>query len=171
MTAYVALLRAVNVGGTGTLTMPMLAELCRGCGFDDVKTYAVSGNVVFRSAEPEAAVRGVLHHRLQAMAGKPIGVLVRSAGEMADVLVRNPFPGAAFHHVVALFTDDLLPLGPLCGAAGRCDEQIRLGKRELFVFYPGGTARTRLRLPAGAMGTARNLNTVGKLAAMAAALG
>ncbi len=49
MTTFVALLRAVNVGGTGKLAMRDLAALCRGAGFSDVRTYIASGNVVFTS--------------------------------------------------------------------------------------------------------------------------
>ena len=47
MMAYVALLRAVNVGGTGKLPMSELVAMCEGLGFSSVKTYIASGNVVF----------------------------------------------------------------------------------------------------------------------------
>ena len=171
MPAYVALLRAVNVGGTGKLPMTVLATLCSAAGFDQVKTYIASGNVVFRSSGPEAEVRSVLQDRLQAHAGTPVGVLVRSAAEIADVVLRNPFAGEAGSRVMALFTDAPLPADPLDGARGVLDEQVRLGKRELFVLYPSGMAKTRLRLPSEKAGTARNMNTVAKLAEMAAAIG
>ena len=55
-------------------------------------------------------------------------------------------------------------------AGGRHDEQVRLGARELFVYYPSGMAATRLRMPSEKHGTARNMNTVAKLADMSAAL-
>ena len=57
MTARVALLRAVNVGGTGKLPMALLAEMCRDAGFGDPKTYIASGNVVFDSDLDEAAAK------------------------------------------------------------------------------------------------------------------
>ncbi len=91
MNAYVALLRAVNVGGTGKLPMRELVAMCKDAGFSDTRTYIASGNAVFRSGLDEAAVRGALARRLQAYAGKPVGVLVRSASEIADVVARNPF--------------------------------------------------------------------------------
>ena len=47
----------------------------------------------------------------------------------------------------------------------------RLGARELFVFYPGGLGGSRLRLPLERTGTGRNMNTVAKLAELAAELG
>jgi uncharacterized protein (DUF1697 family) len=68
---------------------------------------------------------------------------------------------------MALFTDDKLPKHPLEGAVGIRNEDVRLGRRALFVFYPDGMARTRLRLPSERNGTARNMNTVAKLAELA----
>ena len=170
MAAYVALLRAVNVGGTGKLPMARLVEMCAEVGFLDVRTYIASGNIVFRSQAAEAEVRTALEARLGAYAGKPVGVLVRSAVEMAAVAARNPFPAAAGNRVMALFTDDPLPATPLEGASGRQSEEVRLGERELFILYPDGQADTRLRLPSMKAGTMRNMNTVAKLDAMAAEL-
>ena len=84
MNAFVALLRAVNVGGTGKLPMTELKAMCEAAGFQSVRTYIASGNVVFQSAKTEAQVKGALEAALAAYAGKPMGVLVRSAAEMAD---------------------------------------------------------------------------------------
>ena len=49
MTAWIALLRAVNVGGTGILAMSELKAMCDELGFSSAKTYIASGNVVFAS--------------------------------------------------------------------------------------------------------------------------
>src|SRR5882724_10217927 len=96
MTKFVALLRAVNVGGTGKLPMKQLAALCGGCGFDNVRTYIQSGNVVFDSSQTETAVRDALAKALtKAMGknlGKPADLVVRTAAEMRAVLKANPFP-------------------------------------------------------------------------------
>ena len=93
MKTYVALLRAVNVGGTGKLPMSTLKQMCEEVGLKQVRTYIASGNIVFKSDTEEAEIKSALEGRLQAYAGKPVGVLVRSAGEMAAVLARNPFRG------------------------------------------------------------------------------
>ncbi|WEK50986.1 MAG: DUF1697 domain-containing protein [Candidatus Kaistia colombiensis] len=170
MTGYVALLRAVNVGSTGKLPMRDLAEMCEASGFAQVRTYIASGNVVFQSRDSEDQVRSALEKRLRAYAGKNVGVVVRTATEIADVLARNPFAEAPGNRVMALFVDAPLPSDPLQGVTGAKNEQIRLGKRELFVFYPDGMATTRLRIPGEKHGTARNMNTVAKLAEMTAAL-
>jgi uncharacterized protein (DUF1697 family) len=105
MTAFVALLRAVNVGGTGKLPMGQLARMCEAAGFTAVRTYIASGNVVFGSKESEAAVEARLERTLHAYAGKPVGVLVRTAAEIAEVLAKNPFPRAAPNRTVAIFLD------------------------------------------------------------------
>jgi len=170
MTGYVALLRAVNVGGTGTLPMSTQTNLCEAAGFAQVQTYIANGNVVFRSDSAKDQIRSALEDRLQGYAGKSVGVVVRTASEIADVLARNPFNDAPGNRVMALFVDGPLPGDPFDGVTGVKDEQIRLGKRELFVLYPSGMATTRLRIPSEKVGTARNMNTVAKLAEMAAAL-
>lgn len=170
MTGYVALLRAVNVGGTGKLPMSTLIDLCEAAGLAQVRTYIASGNVVFRSDRAEDQIRLALEDRLQAYAGKSVGVVVRTASEIADVLARSPFKDAPGNRVMALFVDGPLPADAFDGVTGARDEQICLGKRELFVLYPSGMATTRLRIPSEKTGTARNMNTVAKLAEMAAAL-
>jgi uncharacterized protein (DUF1697 family) len=171
MTAYVALLRAVNVGGTGKLPMSDLKALCDAQGFAAAKTYIASGNVVFRSAESEAAVKAALEAALAGYAGKPVGVCVRTADEMTEVLAANPFPNAAPNRVVAIFLDGAPPADALAHAKGLAGEEMALGRREIYVRYGEGMAGSKLRIPAAAAGTSRNINTIGKLAQMAAALG
>src|SRR5262245_10430491 len=103
MSAFVALLRAVNVGGTGKLPMSELKAMCEELGFGAVRTYIASGNVVFTSRKSEAAIKSALEKRLEAYAGKPLGVMVRSAAEMAQVLAENPFQKAAPNRTMAIF--------------------------------------------------------------------
>lgn len=170
MTTFIALLRAVNVGGTGTLPMTELAAMCEAAGHKGVKTYIASGNVVFASTKSEAAVKADLEARLAAYAGKPVGVLVRTAAEMAAVCDGNPFPDAPGNRSVAIFLDEPPPADALSRATGVQGEAMRLGEREIYVLYDEGMGNSKLRIPAAKAGTARNLNTVAKLAAMAAAL-
>ena len=166
--AWVALLRAVNVGGTGKLPMTELTAMCTAAGFTSVRTWIASGNVVFNAAVDEAEVKRRLEASLHAYAGKPVGVLVRSAAEMAAVLAANPFPDAAPNRTVAIFLDAPPPADTLERLANVKDEVVRLGTREIYVSYGSGMGDSRLRIPAAAHGTARNMNTVAKLAAMAA---
>jgi uncharacterized protein (DUF1697 family) len=171
MTKYVALLRAINVGGTGKLPMADLKAMCEEAGFAHVQTYIASGNVVFESKASEAKVKAALEKRLHAYAGKPVGVVVRTAAEMAAVVKANPFPEASPSQAVAIFLDRPPTADALTQAVGVNDEKMRLGKREIFVHFPSGQGRSKLRIPAAKAGTARNMNTVAKLADMAAKIG
>ncbi len=164
MTPYVALLRAVNVGGTGKLPMEDLRALCAAAGFAHVRTYIASGNVVFRSDAPEAAVKARLEEALLRYAGKPVGVAVRTGAEMASVLAANPFPSAAPNRTVAIFLDAPPPADLLAGVTGLQTEEIAAGVREIYVRYGEGMGASKLNIPAARAGTARNMNTVAKLA-------
>ena len=168
MGAFVALLRAVNVGGTGKLPMSDLKALCEELGFGAVRTFIASGNVVFTSRKSESAIKAALEKQLAVYAGKPVGVLIRSAAEMAQVLADNPFPKAAPNRVMALFLDQAPPADTLAGLRGRRDEQIQLGRREIYIHYGQGMGTSKLVIPAARTGTARNMNTVATLAKMAA---
>ena len=170
MAAFIALLRAVNVGGTGKLPMSDLKAMCEALGFEKVRTYIASGNVVFTSRKSESAVKAALEKQLAGYAGKPVGVLVRSAAEMADVLAANPFPKAPANRTVAVFLDEAPPADTIGKARGLGDEKIKLGRREIYIAYGDGMANSKLVIPAAKDGTARNMNTVAKLAAMAAEL-
>ena len=170
MAAYVALLRAVNVGGTGKLPMSDLKGLCEEAGFGKVRTYIASGNVVFESRETESQIKAALESALVAYAGKPVGVLVRTAAEMAQVLAGNPFPEAPSNRTVAIFLDGPPPADTLERISGVDDEEVRLGQREIYVHYGENMGRSKLKIPAAKEGTARNINTVAKLTAMAAEL-
>jgi uncharacterized protein (DUF1697 family) len=170
MQAFIALLRAVNVGGTGRLPMTELKAICEAAGFKSVRTYIASGNVVFKSSKSEAQVKALLEKALAAFAGKPVGVLVRTAAEMAAVLAGNPFPELPANLTHACFLDGAPPADTLKTIAGRNGEELRLGSREVYIYYPDGAGQSKLRIPAAKTATARNMNTVAKLAEMAGTL-
>jgi uncharacterized protein (DUF1697 family) len=166
MPCFIALLRAVNVGGTGKLPMARLKVICEEAGFAKVRTYIASGNVVFENDASETATKTALEAGLEGFAGRKIGVLVRSAVEMAAVLAGNPFGDAPGNRVMAIFLDTLPPADALEAATGMDDEEMSLGRREIYVYYPSGMGRSKLKIPAASQGTARNMNTVAKLAEM-----
>jgi len=168
MPVYVALLRAVNVGGTGKLPMAELKAMCTAAGFSKVETYIASGNVVFTSAISEAEVKAALEKRLKAYAKKPVGVAIRTAAELAAVLKANPFKKAPPNKTVAIFLNEPPPDDALKHAVGRKNEELRWGTREIYVHYPEGQGVSKLKIPAAVSGTARNMNTVAKLVAIAA---
>ena len=168
MTVYVALLRAVNVGGTGLLPMKELAALCAGLGFADARTYIQSGNVVFASPLTEREVKEALEGALAERMGKRVDVLVRTGAELRAALAANPFPEANPARVGVVF----LPEAPAPDLLDRLvipgREEVRAAGRELFIHYPDGMGQSKLKLTAALVGTTRNLNTVAKLVAMTA---
>ena len=169
MTTYVALLRAVNVGGTGKLSMQQLKELCEQLGFAKVRTYIASGNVIFESGKRERAIKTALEEALLKHLGKPVGVLVRTAAEMQQVLASNPFAKLQPNRTVAYFLDDPPPKDALRTIIGAVNEEVRLGKREIYVHYGDDMAHSKLKIRAANAGTARNMNTIAKLAELATA--
>lgn len=168
MPVFIALLRAVNVGGTGKLPMSDLKRLAEKAGFRAVRTYIASGNMVAERDGSERQAKAALEAELAAYAGKPVGVIVRTAAEMAEVAASNPFPDRPPSRTAAIFLDHPPPPGALSEAKGQANEEARLGAREIYVHYPDGMGRSRLRIPAARDGTARNMTTVATLAAMAA---
>ena len=89
---------------------------------------------------------------------------------MAEVSAKNPFPKAAPNRTMAIFLDEAPPKDTIATARGRKDEEIKLGKREIYVHYGEGMGQSKLAIPAAKTGTARNMNTVATLAKMAAEL-
>lgn len=170
MTNYISLLHAVNVGGTGKLPMTELKALCDGLGFEGARTYIASGNVVFKSDLPAAQVKAVLEQALEGHMGKAVGVQVRDHTEMQAVFDANPFEGREGSRTLAVFIDTPPPADTAATATGRGTEEIKLGAREVYVYFPDGMGRSKLKISAMKVGTGRNMNTIAKLAAMAASL-
>lgn len=168
MQTLIALLRAVNVGGTGKLPMAELRNLANAAGLSDVRTYIQSGNLICASADKPAEVKKTLEERLEAYAGKPVGIVMRTANEMQQVLDNNPFPDAEPSKVGVLFLEGPPPPQTIEGAKGQTDEEVTLGPREVYIHYPTGMGRSKLRLAAMSAGTVRNINTVSKLVKLAA---
>lgn len=172
---YVALLRAVNVGGA-KLPMAELREVCAGLGWREVETYIQSGNVVFDSDAPAAELEAALEKAVERHFGLVRPVMVRSADQWLAYASGSPFPaqereqpnylllGVAKASVAAGAAKALQD----CGAAG---EQVRQGADNLWFWYPDGSGVSKLTpaaidKAAGSPVTTRNWRTVRKLAEM-----
>nr|WP_153313453.1 DUF1697 domain-containing protein [Sinorhizobium meliloti] len=165
------MLRAVNVGGTGKLAMADLKAVCDELGFAGAKTFIQSGNVVFRSDLPEPAVQAKLEQALAAKMGKAPGVLLRSRRQLDDIAARaERFLDAKPNLLLITFLPEPPPADALDKLVAPDGEEVRIDGREIYVHYPNGSGRSKLKLPALRPGTARNLNTIRKLAEMAAAM-
>lgn len=147
--------------------MADLRSMAEEIGFENVRTYIPSGNIVFTSDRPQSEVKLALEQRLERHADKPVGVLIRSTQELWDVLIRNPFPDAERNKVGVLFFNDAPKDNAIEVSKGRSDEEIELGTKEIYVHFPSGMGRSKLRLDPMNEGTMRNLNTVAKLSTMA----
>jgi uncharacterized protein (DUF1697 family) len=163
---FVALLRAINVGGTGKLPMKELAHLCTRLGFQNIRTYIQSGNVVFQSDLSEKAIRTRLEDALTKKMGRRTDVMVRTASELRSVLKANPFPRAEPSRVGVYFQSARVEQRLLDEVVAPGGEDVRLGRREIYIHFPQGMGRSKLKLPAS-VGTIRNLNTVTRLVDLA----
>ena len=166
MTAYVALLRAVNVGGR-QLKMDDLKRVASGLGLANARTFIASGNLLFTSGMGEAALKRELQAALTDHMGKTVEVMIRTATEMDEVVAASPFGDEPGNRVVAIFFDAAPPADAIEKANNVADERLALGKREIYVHYPRGQGRSKLRLGDKAPGTARNMNSVARLAELA----
>lgn len=173
----IALLRAVNVGGTGKLPMAELREALAQAGLAEVRTVLASGNVLFSDPRAPEALEPLVEAVLRERFGLSSEVYVRTAEAWAALAEANPFPEAAaerparLHLIVGREPADLARLEALRGV-GPSGERIEAGDRALYLDYVDGVGESRLT-PAwiasrlGFQGTARNWNTVLRLAALA----
>ncbi len=178
MTIHIALLRGVNVGGRQPVAMSDLRDLLAELGFADARSLLQSGNLVFRSDARSAAG---LERMLELEAGKRLGLhtdfLVRTAKEWKEVVARNPFRKEAERdpsHLVVMFLKSATNVKDVKAAqtAIAGPEIISADGRQVYIVYPSGIGRSRLsntflERKLGIRGTARNWNTVIKLAALA----
>jgi uncharacterized protein (DUF1697 family) len=167
-TTFIALLRGINVGGSGILPMKDLIALCSEIGCSAVRTYIQSGNVVFESSLTEADIRRQLEAALAVRMEKKIEVMVRTRDELRAVLDANPFVGEEPAKTAVAFLHQPPPADLMAGVVGPGGEQVRLGRREIYIYYPNGMGRSKLKIPLGKeLATVRNINTLAKLVEMA----
>lgn len=164
MTAYVALLRAVNVSGTGMLPMATLRAMGEDCGFADVRTFIASGNLLFTATQPEAVVRDAIAARVAGFFGRNVPLFVRSAADMRAMVAANPFTDDKPSRVMAYFLDDEPHQAMIDEARDVGGERLALGPRGVYVSYGEGIAKSKLKIPTIRKGTSRNMNSVAKMA-------
>ncbi|HLG72820.1 MAG TPA: DUF1697 domain-containing protein [Chloroflexota bacterium] len=175
MAWYIALLRGVNVGGRGKVSMAELARCLEGLGFQKVNTLLNSGNVVFTAPDqPTSKLEQVLETETAAKLGLRSDFMVRTTSEMEEVIAANPFPAFAAedpsHYLVMFLKAQPAPAAIQALKAsipGR--EELEVVGRHAYVCYPEGIGRSKLTIEPKlkVSGTGRNWNTVQKLAALA----
>jgi uncharacterized protein (DUF1697 family) len=170
VTSYVALIRAVNVSGTGKLSKEELKAMGEACGFEQVRTFINSGNLLFASNLAEGTVKQRVEERLAEHFGRAVPAHVRSAKEMAEAVKKNPFPHEPSNRVMALFIEERPTKAMLDAATGLDKERLELGPRLIYIAYDDGMAHSKLKLSAMREGTARNMNSVAKIAELLAGM-
>jgi len=180
MSIYLALLRAINVGGTGKLPMKEFKAACEAAGLTHVSTYIASGNVVFVSKRSKLAVKALIASLLRDRFGLTKNhTLIRKPHDLEKVIACNPFRDAAAMRPNLLMVNflDGLPQAGAAEALAAYDgpERLQLNGDHLYIDYAEGIARSKLtaafldkalKVPT----TARNWNTTNKLLDMARTL-
>jgi uncharacterized protein (DUF1697 family) len=174
----IALLRGINLAGKRQVAMAALREMLTEMGCTDVQSLLQSGNVVFRSrAKAGIALERQLEREAETHLGLEIDFHVRTAPEWESAIANNPFPEAARRdpgHLLVLFMKDAPSARAVealqAAITGR--ERVAAVGRQAYLVYPDGVGRSRLTNALldkhlGGRGTARNWNTVVKLAALA----
>jgi len=178
MSVFIAVLRAVNVGGTGKLPMKELKAACEAGGLLKVQTYIASGNLVFESplaaAEAQEVIAKILRDRFGLTKNHTI---IRTPQQLAEAVEANPFADAAAERPASLMLNFLeaSPPDPAASAASLAQwtgpERIHLAGDHLYVDFVAGAGTSKLT-PAyleralKVAGTARNWNTARKLLEM-----
>lgn len=170
---WIALLRGVNVGGTNKVPMADLRDLCAKLGWRDVRSYIASGNLVFGASGPAETLAQTVSGILARHMGVETPVVVLSATDLRAALDSCPFAPQEGRHL-----HGFMAMGPLSVDLGTCEalrgptEALALRGRVIWLHTPDGIGKSKLaerlpRLIGGVPATARNLNTLRKLAEMA----
>ncbi|SRR5258708_25475734 len=178
MPAYIALLRGINIGPHKRIKMDRLRESFEGLGFDAVKTYIQSGNVVFKAAKTSSAsLCKKIEQRILDDFGFSVSVILRTREEMEKIIRGNPLlkekgvDPAKLH--VAFLSEAPSPaaIAKLETLTLPPDRARCLGK-ELYLYFPSGVSGSSLwKYPLDRVlsvtATMRNWNTANQLCAMA----
>lgn len=179
MPVYASLLRGINLGGHKKIKMDQLRASLEALGFDQVKTYIQSGNVVFKA--PKTSPAGLckkIETKIQSDFGHSVSVIVRTADEMEQVMTSNPFlkeKGVAPEKLHVMF----LSKAPEASAIEKVvalappPQQLRCIGQELYLYLPGGVAESFImKKPVdrllGVVTTMRNWRTVSTIHQMCA---
>jgi uncharacterized protein (DUF1697 family) len=169
MASYVALLRGINIGPRNRIAMPALREALEAAGFEDVKTYVQSGNVVLASGAKADTVRRKVEQVIAKSFDLEIAVVVRTAADLERIVKANPLKKVATEpkRYQVTFLDSKLPAAALreLEAVAASGEQVVARGREVYAWHPAGVARSKLwtKLAGkslGVTGTSRNWTTV-----------
>jgi uncharacterized protein (DUF1697 family) len=144
---YAAFLRAVNVGRNHRVSREELRGIFEGVGAAEVATFRTSGNVVFEAARDLSAQ---IEKALEKKLGYDVGVYLRTARELAEIVACEPFKPAKVEaskgklQVWMLSATPTAPARKEVLALATDDDLLKFGKRELYWLPSGGTMESEL---------------------------
>jgi uncharacterized protein (DUF1697 family) len=176
MSVYISMLRAINVGIQKRISMESLRAIYTHLGFEHVRTYVQSGNVVFESNDPSGLVSRI-ESQIEQSCGYRTEVFIRQAEEFQRILADNPFlihrheDPSKLHVTFYYRSPSDIELSKLTAPAGKSDE-FAFAEMAVYLFCPNGYGKTKLsnsffERKLGAPVTTRNWNTVNALYKMA----
>jgi uncharacterized protein (DUF1697 family) len=163
---YIVLLRGINVGGHRKLPMVELRDALSNVGFQDVKTYIQSGNVIFKSDKAPEHVEKQIKQEIKKQFGYDVPCLVRTISYWKTALANNPFQDKDPKKVSFTFLSEE-PNDPTETFSSANDHYITKGKT-IYLFCPNGFKNSKLlgnffEKKFNLQATNRNWNTVKKL--------
>ena len=178
MSTFIALIRGINVGGKNLVEMPHLIQVLSLIGLVKPRFLLQSGNLIFEADDhlTSLELEEMLESGVETHLERSLQFIVRKAEEWKEMIVKNPFPDeakAAPNHLLVMF---LLSAPPESGLVSlkaiiRGKEYFKASNRELYLVYPDGIGRSKftgavIERKLRALGTARNWNTIEKIAAV-----
>jgi uncharacterized protein (DUF1697 family) len=176
MSEQVVMLRGINLGPNRRVPMAELRELLTGAGYEDVRTYLQSGNVVLSSPAKAPELERDTARLISERFGFEVAVISRTRAQLAKVVKANPLGDVADEpkrYQVSFLSAklDAKIVTALEAAAAPSERVVAIG-RELYAWHPEGVARSKLwnslaGKGLGVTATARNWTTVTALLEMA----
>jgi uncharacterized protein (DUF1697 family) len=102
---YIAFLRGINVGNI-RIKMTDLQKSFEDLGFQEVKTYLQTGNVVFLTEEKQEDIKVVLEKKLTQTFHYEAFVLIYAFDDLSDIIEKYPFERVETHHDYVIFIQD-----------------------------------------------------------------
>lgn len=173
MNTYIMLLRGINVGGKNKLAMKDLIALLEVQGFENIKTYIQSGNVVFTTTKRLGKNSGdIVAQKVAKVFGFKPDIMILAKAEFAVAINNNPFAAANGKTIHFYFANDEAKANEAkLRRLAAANEQYKLIGKVFYLFAPDGIGRSKLVAKLedclGVAVTGRNLNTINKLWALA----
>lgn len=177
MKTFIALLRGINVGGKTMIKMDYLKAIFEQMGYEKIRTYIQSGNVIFNSSEQDVLkMEKNIEEVLIEKAGFNVSVIIRTPEELKNIIELNPFKNNNLLegeriYITFLSKKPIVSENSVLEANKATKDEIIMTEREVYILsregyrntvYSNGFIEKRLGVPA----TTRNIETTLKLTSM-----